>query len=66
MVVGNPLPKTAEGCAAAPRQFGRATAKKVANLCSTFHKLYFKILLQTISSKYIKTYVAIKILKKYG
>jgi len=48
MVVGNPLPKMAEGCAAAPRQFGRATAKKVANPCRTFHKSdFFKILMAT-------------------
>jgi len=38
VALGKPLPKTAESCAAAPRQFGGATAKMVANPYSTFHK----------------------------
>jgi len=38
LALGKPLPKTAESCAAVPRQFGGATAKMVANPYSTFHK----------------------------
>jgi len=48
LALGKPLPKTAEGCAAAPRQFGGATAKMVANPYSTFHKPdFFEILMHT-------------------
>jgi hypothetical protein len=48
VALGKPLPKTAEGCAATPRQFGGVTAKMVANPYSTFHKLdFFEILMHT-------------------
>jgi hypothetical protein len=45
---GKLLPKTAEGCAASPRQFGGATAKMVANPYSTLYKPdFFEILMHT-------------------
>jgi hypothetical protein len=48
MAISNPLPKTAEGCAVAPHQFGGATIKMVTNPHDTFHKPdFFKILMHT-------------------
>jgi len=45
VVVGKPLPKTVESCAAMLCWFGRATSKMAANPFSSFHtSVFFKVL----------------------
>jgi hypothetical protein len=63
-VVGNPLPKTGKGCAAASSQFGGATEKTAANPYSTFHKsVFFKISMQSYVFMYLEEIFRSRILK---
>jgi len=46
VVVGKPLPKMVESCAAMPHWFGRAMSKMAANPFSSFHtSVFFEVLM---------------------
>jgi hypothetical protein len=64
VALGKPLPKTAESCAAAPRQFGGAASKIAANPFSSFHtSVFFKVLMPGGFLTYLEEIVRNRFLK---